>query len=168
MRIRRSRGEGVIVPERDFDAFFRAHWRPLLSSLTAMTLDPSSAEEAAAEAMTRALERWDRVQQMESPRGWLFRVAQNLARRRARRRRLEDALLRRAHPDPAQIVTSDPDLWRAVSKLPNRQRHAIALRYLAGLTEVEVGTTLGISTGGASSLLSMARTRLREQLDEGA
>ena len=40
-----------------------------------LTGDPFEAEELAHEAITRVLERWERVRAMGSPTGYLFRTA---------------------------------------------------------------------------------------------
>jgi hypothetical protein len=60
---------------RDFDAFFDQEYTPLLRLLFAMTGNLTEAEELAQEAMTRAFERWGRISGMDSPAGYVYRMA---------------------------------------------------------------------------------------------
>src|SRR3954470_23769045 len=71
-----------------FDEFFAAHYDDLARTLTVALGDRAAAEEAAQEALARALKHWRRVRQMDQPRNWLYVVAMNHVRdgwRRAKR-----------------------------------------------------------------------------------
>lgn len=57
------------------------------------------------------------------------------------------------------------DLAAAIAELPTRQRVALALFYLDGLTSAEVGDVMGISAGAVRFHLHEARRRLRELLE---
>ena len=56
------------------------------------------------------------------------------------------------------------DLAAAISELPARQRVALSLFYLGGLTSAETGEAMGISAGAVRFHLHEARARLRERL----
>jgi RNA polymerase sigma factor (sigma-70 family) len=103
---------------------------------------------------------------LESPGGWVYRVALNELRRRMRRHALESRLLRRERLDSPAPSDIDPELWDAVAGLPRRQREAIVLRYVGDLTERDVASVLGISEGAASAALVTARRRLAKQLSD--
>lgn len=77
-----------------FDTWYREEYPRVLAALTVVIGNGDVAADATAEAFVRAYERWDRVSRMLSPGGWLYRVALNVARRRARRLSLERELLR--------------------------------------------------------------------------
>ena len=120
-----------------------------------------------AEAFARALAAWRRVSLMESPTGWTYRVAVNLARRHARRAALEQRVLRRVVPADAGLPAERAvELWDAVRALPPRARTAIALRYAAGLTEAEVAAAMHVAIGTASATLSAARRALAIALSD--
>lgn len=137
----------------------------MLAAVAVAAGDIDLAEEATAEAFARALERWDRVSQMSSPGGWVFTVARNRLRRRWGRRRTEVRLLDGQRVDrAAEMEPFQAEVWAAVGRLPRRQREAVALRYIADLTEAQVAEAMGVAPGTVASTLHDARARLRPLL----
>ena len=143
----------------EFETWYRREHPRLVTSLLLVAGDIHLAQEAADEAFARALARWDRVGAMDSPNGWTYRVALNVLRRRGRRAALERTLLAR-HPAPAEVPAPAGEAWEAVNHLPPRQRAAVVLRYVADLTEEQVGVALGVSRSTISSALADARRTL--------
>lgn len=138
----------------EFDAWYPQEHPRVLAALTVAVGSSDVAADATAEAFVRAYERWDRVRRMASPGGWLYRVALNVARRRARRTTLERELLCRTATrptSPAPPVAVQPEVWEAVTSLAPRQRTAVALRYVRDLSEIEVAEVMGITRGAASA-----------------
>lgn len=127
--------------------------------------DAGDATEVAAEAMARAYERWD-AGTVQDPTPWVYTVALNLLRRRARRRVLERHVVHRLRrgPSDTEAWAPDVDLVQAIAELPMRQRAAIYLRYVADLTQADVAQVLGIAPGSAASLLHAARHKLEHRL----
>ena len=139
--------------------------------------DTARAEDAAAEAMARALVRWRRLRTLDHAEPWVARVATNLALdeiRRQRRRRVlawpeDDRLAGRVSPgsgssDPGEDAAVRLALGAALSALSTRQREVIALRYLADLDEAQVSRALGISVNSVKKHASRGRAALRERL----
>ena len=162
---------GAVVDGVGRDAAFAAWYRNehprLLAAMTVVTRDLDTAQDITADAFARALAAWSRVSAMDSPTGWTYRVAVNLARRRARRAALEARLLRRMPPpEPGLPPERAIELWDAVRALPPRARTAIALRYAAGLSEAEVAEAMHVAIGTASATLSAARRALAIALHE--
>jgi RNA polymerase sigma factor (sigma-70 family) len=152
----------------DFDDWYEEQHPLVLAALTVASGRPDVAAEATDEAFVRAYERWERVRRMESPGGWLYRVALNDLRRRCRRQVIERDLLRR-HVEPAPVVAPPAltaHVWEAVRTLPTRQRTAVALRYVLDLPEGEVARVMGVTRGSASASLTSARRRLESLLAE--
>jgi RNA polymerase sigma-70 factor (ECF subfamily) len=155
------------VPGADegFEQWYRdAHPRVLATTLLVSgRLD--DAADATDEAFMRALVAWDRVAGMRSPTGWACTVALNHLRRRARRRQLEERLLRRLVA-PDDVPAAAIEAWDAVRALPSRQRQALVLRYVADLPEADVARAMGVRRGTASATLSAARRALAGLLAE--
>ncbi len=149
----------------DFETFFRAEHPRLLRVLSAADL---SADDALQEAFTKAALDWSRISAYEDPAGWVRRVAVRRLldeRRSSRRKRAAiEHLDARRLPDRADRDAS-LDLAAAIGELPARQRVALSLFYLGGLTSAETGAAMSISAGAVRFHLHEARARLRERLE---
>jgi RNA polymerase sigma factor (sigma-70 family) len=150
----------------DFEVFYEAEHPRLLGLLVLAIGNVDEAADACAEAFARAWERWERVGPLEAPAGWVYRVGVNVARRQARRRALEQRLIRRFPPARAVEFpeTVDPALWAALQRLTFRQRSVVGLRYLVGLSQNEAAAILGVRPGTVSATLAAARQKLAAAL----
>lgn len=149
-----------------FEEWYAREHGSLVRALAVIAGEVDVAGEVVAEAFSRAFERWDKVGGLSNPTGWVYRVAVNLLRRRWRRSALERRLLlRRAAPTPWAQAELVPELWAALAALPRRQREAVALRYVADLSEAQVAELMGVAEGTASATLSAARHRLATDLE---
>jgi RNA polymerase sigma factor (sigma-70 family) len=101
---------------------------------------------------------------MDAPEAWVHRVGINVLRRRHRRRILEERLLRRQRPEPVAPPQVVPEVWDALASLSLRQRQALALRYLLGMTQAEVAEAMGVAPGTAAATLHAARRNLAGRL----
>jgi RNA polymerase sigma factor (sigma-70 family) len=148
---------------REFDAWYQELHPRLVTTLIAVLGDVDVAREATDEAFARAYERWTRVSRMESPDGWTYRVAYNVARRRWRRHALEARLLRSQTHDQS-VPGPAGELWSLVRALPPRQALAVLLRHVGQLTEHEIADVMGIKRGTVSATLRAAYERLRIEM----
>ena len=154
-----------------FEAFFAEHYDGMLRSLWGYCGDREVAEEAAQEAFVRASRDWRRVRRMDSPAGWLHRVAFNAVHGHFRRLRTRSRALPRLverHDDGTEAVDEMLMLRTALARLPARQRAALALHYLADLSIAEVAEAMATRPGTVKSLLSRGRVALRARLVETA
>jgi RNA polymerase sigma factor (sigma-70 family) len=152
--------------EPSFEDFYARLWPRLVTALLPLARDRALAEDFASEALIRACSNWSRVGAMHSPEAWTYRVGLNLARRSFRRRVVEmRCIVDKQRLSRDVDALPELELWMAVQQLPRRYRQAVALRYLGRLSEHEVAEALGLSDGGASSLLSAGRRRLRAILE---
>ena len=159
-----------VVTDADLESADFADWyahehRRLLTSLILVTGSLDAAQEATDEAFTRAFAHWSRVATMASREGWTYRVALNVVRRRARRAQLERVLLARQRP-ATEVPAPADEAWLMVRELPPRQRTAVVLRFVADMTEQQVGEAMGVSRSTISSALADARTALAGMLTE--
>lgn len=158
-------GSDVEIPE-PFVRLFRAEYSAVVSLVYGLSGSRAAAEEIAQEAFLRAHRDWKRVEAMDSPEGWVRRVAVNLATSRWRRLRAEASALARLSP-PASFVPPDGRMsafWEEVRRLPTRQAQAVTLHYLEDMSVDEIAVVLEIANGTVKALLSQGRERLRRQL----
>jgi RNA polymerase sigma factor (sigma-70 family) len=143
-----------------FDEWFVERYPQARSVARRIVGSASAAEDAAAEAFTRALVKWPKVRDLPYRDAWVLRVTANVAVDHVRRHR----------PDPVpDVVSSDVDdvavlrlsLVDALGRLPRRQREAVVLRHLAGLSLDEVSAAMGVSGNSAKKHLQRGIDRLR-------
>ena len=123
------------------------------------------AEELAQDAFARLSQHWPRVSQMSNRRAWLNRVAMNLANSWLRRRYAEARANRRHGPGERSMEHEHADVLatrKAVSRLPQRERTVIVLRYYEELSVAETAAFLECPEGTVKSLAHRAIKRLRE------
>lgn len=155
--------------EATFEQFFHAHEGAILGYLWRITGDEQASHDIAQEAFLRAWQRFEQVSRYEQPRAWLFRVATNLANNHRRHRSIHDATMARfspAHPatlDPATGVAESAVVRAALLAIPVRQRSALVLRVVYGLSIPEIAEALGASKAAAAMTLSRAREAFRMQ-----
>ena len=154
------------TPE-EFAAWYRAAHPGVVEAVLRAVRRPALASDAVDEAFARAFAGWDRVQAMRSPAGWVYRVAVNEARRQLRRATREEALLAAERP-PRPTPPPGGEAWLLVDALPLRQRAAVVLRHVAGLTEAQIGEALGVTRSTISSSLADAYRSLAAQLSADA
>lgn len=155
----------------DFTDWYHGHWRRVVATLTLVVGDAEVAEDATAEAFTRALASWPAVSRYTDPTAWVYRVALNEVRSPWRRGRHERAALARLAACPTALgAPPEPPntaLWSAVKDLPERMRTAVALRYVADMPEAEIAEAMRITRGTVASTLHDARRRLATTLEAG-
>ncbi len=104
---------------------------------------------------------------------WLYRIVLNLAFDRGRRRPLmpiEEAIdVRATDPEPVERLIADEErraLEQAMANLSERQRGAIALFHMEGLSGEESAKAMNLSAKAFESLLARARATLREHVQK--
>src|SRR6202043_881780 len=117
-----------------------------------------------------ALRAYPRLRADSDLRAWVLTIAHRKAldAHRARvRRALPVADVEehdtRAHSDARlEGAARDERLWNAVGDLPERQRSAVVLRFLADLPHREIASAIGCSEEAARRSLHEGLTKLRE------
>jgi RNA polymerase sigma-70 factor (ECF subfamily) len=142
-----------------FEQWYRAAYPGMAESVMRVVGNRDLANEATDEAFARAFAQWIHVRTMQSPSGWTYRVAVNAARRQLRRSATEARLLLLEPPSPP---TPPPggESWSLVAELPVRQRTAVVLRYVVGLTEARIAEAMGVTRSTVSSALASAHQSL--------
>jgi RNA polymerase sigma-70 factor (ECF subfamily) len=102
---------------------------------------------------------------------WLYRVTVNLCVDRSRRARPTDQLPELSAGNPsaeAELLRDERKcrLMMALATLPAKERAAVVLREIEGLSTTEVAEVLGSSEGTVRGQVSKAMARLRELLSK--
>jgi len=157
----------VEIPSQ-FETFYREEYGSVLALVYGLSGSRWVAEDLTQEAFLRVHRDWERVAGMESPGGWVRRVAVNLARSRVRSLRSEAAAHLRLGGISAsmgQPAGEFDEFWKEVRRLPARQAGVIALRYIDDLSVSEIAGILGVAEGTVKAQLHQGRARLRRQFE---
>jgi RNA polymerase sigma-70 factor, ECF subfamily len=170
------RRDGVAVTLQDRVAqLFEETRDDVYRYLLTLGLHPPRAQEAAQEVFLRLYITLRKGEQIENPRGWIFRVAHNYGLKVRARQSTEAAFdpeleARLAAPaeNPEQSLLERERLMlfhRAVENLSEQQKRCLFLR-LEGLRYPEIAAALGISASAVGEFLRRAIARLKKVRDE--
>jgi RNA polymerase sigma-70 factor (ECF subfamily) len=162
-------------PRPLFDALYRDHAREVWAVAFGRRLDPDLARDVTQEAFLRLWRELLAGPVIQNPRGWLLRVARNLAEDTAKsafRRNgtgPPDSLAGIGADDksPAEAMVFAESLGavRAVlDELTPADREILALRYAADLDAPAIADRLGVAVTAVHMRLSRARQRLADRL----
>jgi len=122
------------------------------------------AQDATQEVFLRLFRNLDRVG--GEPRAWLYRVTVNVCNDHYRRQKLVvelDARRVDPSPDPERMISLEQRkrlLMEGLEILPERERAAVVLRDIEGLSTAEVAAALGVEEATVRSQISNARVKL--------
>ena len=139
-----------------FKLFFAAT-EPRLRRALVASYGLEVGREATAEAFAWAWEHRDRLESIEHPARYLYRVGQS----RTRRRKLRVLHARSDWVDPRV----EPGLLSALGRLSERQRVAVVLVHGYGWTLAEVAELLDLKITTVQTHLERGLARLRSQLE---
>jgi RNA polymerase sigma factor (sigma-70 family) len=148
----------------DFDQVFDEMFLPAFHVAHRILSNVTDAEDAAAEALARALRSWDRVGRMPYRNAWIMRVAANVAIDRARRPKQSSRVPDIADQDRSDHVVMRVGLATALASLSKRQREVLSLRYLGDLSEADVASSLGISVNSVKTHTLRGVAAMREHM----
>jgi RNA polymerase sigma-70 factor, ECF subfamily len=145
-----------------FEAFYTAAYGRLVGQLLVVTGSLQEAEDVVQEAFVRAYGRWRTVHDYDLPEAWVRRVALNLAVSGLRRARRRAALVVRLGPaaNTTALSVETVALTQTLRKLPLRDREALALHHVVGLSVQEIAHQLDVPVGTITARLSRARSAL--------
>ena len=167
-----------------FEPLFERWGQPLLHYLQRMVHDTATAEELVQEAFLRVHRARDRYRPDAKFSTWLYRIGTNLALnelRRPRRARPHASTDEPSEKDrkPLRLVSHSPradqqleirrrasHVETALAGLPERQRMAIWLSAVEGMSYAEVAAALETTEKSVKSLVHRARVTLADRMAE--
>lgn len=159
-----------------FDEILRLHEREILRYLARLSGDRDDAADLFQETWLRAYRAYPRLNPESDVRAWLYSIALNLCRNRARDGArhgrtivIKDQPGSAVEDSGASHAPSENDGFAAVhlrellAALPPRQREAVQLRYFAGLGYASIAATMGGSEQSARANVSQAMRKLQSK-----
>lgn len=163
----RKEGGSTSVLE-NFEAFYQRNHLSIFAYLWRMCGEEQAARDLTQETFLRAWEHFPKISNYDRPESWLFRVATHFALNHLRQRNSHARLLASQADNLGtvsdngveQVVERDVIL-QTLHKLPPRNRAALVLHSVYGLSCAELATALGTSQGAAKLLLWRGREQFR-------
>lgn len=159
----------------DIEKLFREHNRALIAFLQCRLNSHSDAQEVAQEAYLRMLT-LDNREEVDSLRGYLFKIAGNLAIDRLRKRKVRSEFAaEQIHEEP--VVETSPDrhaiaaeqvagLRRALTELPPKASQAFVMHIIEGRDFGTVAQTMKLSERMVRYHVANALAHCRAKVDE--
>ncbi|MEV6667893.1 SigE family RNA polymerase sigma factor [Streptomyces nigra] len=154
-----------------FSSYVRARQPVLLRTARSLTANPSDAEDLLQTALAKTYVAWERIEDHRALDGYVRRALLNTRTSQWRKRKVDEFACEEL-PEPEPLLGHDDDpaerqalrdaMWRAIMRLPARQRAMVVLRYYEDLSEVQTAEVLGVSVGTVKSAVSRALGKLRE------
>jgi RNA polymerase sigma-70 factor, ECF subfamily len=154
----------------DFDSVFAELYPSLFRYLQRLTADADVAEDIAQEAFVRLLKQSLPANEV---RPWLFTVAMNLVRDRARKSERRQRLLATATDLVTQRSLPDEDMERAeritsvrhvLDRLPDRDRQLLLMRE-EGFRYDEIATVVGVAPASVGTLIARALKKFAAEFE---
>ena len=163
-----ARSTRVSLPP--FQHLVDAHW-PDVGRLARGLVGPDAAEDVAQQAWLQAYAAYPRLGSARNLRGWLLTITHRCAMDHHRRtaRAATDPYDPAELPDTPAAPSQDPldpddALWVAFRTLPERQREAVVLRYVADLDHAAIAHALATTPAMSRRLVSDGLASLRRTL----
>lgn len=135
-------------------------WRFLIAAV-----GPAEAEDCFQETFLSALRSYPELRSSRNLRGWILTIANHKAVDVHRRRAREPVPVETVPEKPARPSDNgDPELWRAVRELPDKQRAAIAHRFVSDLAYKDIAGAMSCTEEAARRNVHEGIKRLREVL----
>ena len=151
-----------------FEVIFKRYHQELYRYCRAILSDSGGAEDALQSTMVAALRALPGERREISLRPWLYRVAHNEAMSILRQRAPAPADEERIGSAPSAAVDARErerlrELVADLEDLPDRQRGALVMRELSGLSYAQIATALSCSEAAARQTVYEAREAMRER-----
>lgn len=156
---------------RNFENLYRDNRNDLYAYVAGLLRDRVAAEDVTALAFERAYRKWDRFDPKRgSARGWLFGIARNAALDELRKRKHETPLthdpIAPDDGDPGAGLEREQLVTKALATLPAADRELVSLKFFAGLNNLEIAETTGISPSNVGTRIHRSMTKLRKACQE--
>jgi RNA polymerase sigma-70 factor (ECF subfamily) len=167
MKLSKSRSDET------FESIFHEYWNAIHRLLARMVIDPAEAEDLALETFYRLYQYRPSQYESFNVRGWLYKVATNLAlqsiRSFKRREHYEihagkDALVEAHEHQPQKVLAEKEDRYyvrMALGQMNSRQAELLIMRY-SGMAYKDIAAALNLSPTSIGPLLLRAEREFEQ------
>jgi RNA polymerase sigma-70 factor (ECF subfamily) len=153
--------------DQAFENIFHEYWNSIHRLLARMVIDPAEAEDLALETFYRLYQYRPSQHETLNIRGWLYKVATNLAlqsirsfkrREQYENRSGKDALIEASEDQPPKILAEKEDRYTvrmALGQMNSRQAELLIMRY-SGMAYRDIAAALNLSPASIGPLLLRA------------
>jgi RNA polymerase sigma-70 factor (ECF subfamily) len=157
-----------------FEVLVERHAAMVLRTAQRLLLIEADAQDAAQEVFLKLHRFAKKFDETRDPRPWLYRMTVNVCHDLRRKRKVDVALEMAAEPvagepTPEERWSTEERrrlLFEALAALTERERQAIVLRDLEGLTTAEVAEAMGTTEATVRSQIAIGRAKLKEHVAE--
>ncbi|MCW2544431.1 MAG: putative polymerase sigma factor [Frankiales bacterium] len=153
------------VAEQSFEELVGSRYDALRRTAFVLCGDHGYAEDLVQNVLAKVYRSWPRVQGVDDLDAYLHTAVVNASRTWWRRRWHGERTTAGGADSTVDDATADVDLRmalvEALGRLGSAHREVLALRFLAGLSELETAARLGIARGTVKSRVSRALAELR-------
>jgi RNA polymerase sigma factor (sigma-70 family) len=128
------------------------------------TAGPAAAPDLLQDTLLSALRAYPQVRDASNLRSWLLSVAHSRLVDGARAKARRPEVLGEVPERGVTHAPVDDELWTAVAQLPEKQRHAVVLRFVGDLAYAEIASLTDTSEPAARQNVRAGLRRLREEL----
>jgi len=153
-----------------FEALMRQHEAQVARTALRLLGRREDAQDAAQEVFLKLHRQLEQIDHSQNVAGWLYRVTVNVCRDMLRKRPsaapIEEGRLAVVSTAEAEISREQLRRWieGAIAALPEKERAALTLRDLEGLSTRDVAQILGSTEATVRSQISAARLKIRKML----
>jgi RNA polymerase sigma-70 factor (sigma-E family) len=153
---------------------YTAHYRSLVRLAALLLRDVGASEEVVQDSFISLHKAWKRLRDPDRALAYLRQTVVNRSRSVLRHRSVELRHAPAPMPDAASAEygalgrLEQQAVIRALSRLPERQREVLVLRYYSDLSEADIAETIGISRGAVKSHAFRGMAALRTTLEQTA
>lgn len=159
--------------DQEFENIFQENWSSIHRLLTRMVIDPAEAEDLALETFYRLHQYRPSQYETLNVRGWLYKVATNLAlqsiRSFKRREHYEihagtDVLVEASEDQPPKILAEKEDRYyihMALGQMNSRQAELLIMRH-SGMAYKDIAAALNLSPTSIGPLLLRAEREFEQ------
>jgi len=152
--------------EIGFDEFVRENALKVGRFAYMLTGDSYAAEDLVQQVLMKIHRKWNGAIHASNPLAYVRRAIVNefISSRRVRsHKEVLGSMPEIGGPDWADVLVQRDLIWRALARLPRRQRAVLVLRYYESVPDVDIASILGCAEGTVRSLATRGFDALRRR-----